>query len=91
MESYESLLNALTQLLQMESSEELQKIKQTILTRIANETEVKPSRIPSPLNITEVGGYFNLIEQTEVSSPELKDKKAKMQLELIAAALGLPT
>lgn len=55
------------------------------------ETQVKPSRIPAPLNITEVGGYFNLIEQVETTDPALQNQKARMQLALIASALGLPT
>ena len=64
--------------------------KLKLLQRIASETEVKASRIPQPLNITEVGGYFNLIDQVDADNAALKAKKNEMQLSLIASALGLP-
>lgn len=84
------LINAIAQLLNSESNEEAQQYKNLILKRIAEESEVKPTRIPSPLNITEVGGYYNLIEQIQTNSTKLEEKKLEMQLSLIASALGLP-
>ena len=84
------LMNALSKILESEVSEETQEIKNTILRRIAEESEVKPTRIPVPLNITEVGGYINLLEQIDAPTPELKAMKAKMQMSIIASALGLP-
>lgn len=89
-ESNEMLMKALAQLLESESSAESQQYKNLILKRIAEETEVKPTRIPAPLNITEIGGYYNLLEQMKVNSIELEEKKLKMQMDMIASALGLP-
>ncbi|WP_051545197.1 hypothetical protein [Butyrivibrio sp. MC2021] len=86
----EALLQAMAQLLNAESSEKAQEYKNLILKRIAEESDVKPTRIPTPRNITEVGGYYNLIEQVQTNSLELEQKKIDMQLALIASALGLP-
>ncbi|MBR4731776.1 MAG: hypothetical protein IK081_03310 [Lachnospiraceae bacterium] len=84
------LINAIAQLLNAEANEQTQEYKNLILKRIAEESEVKPTRIPAPLNITEVGGYYNLIEQIQANSDTLEEKKLEMQLAMIASALGLP-
>ena len=84
------IMAALANMLNSESSKEVQEAKLKLLQRIASESEVKPSRIPSPLNITEIGGYFNLIEQVDAENEKLKAKRSEMQLSLIASALGLP-
>lgn len=89
-DSNNALMGALSKILESEASEETREIKNTILRRIAEESEVKPSRIPAPLNITEVGGYINLLEQIDAPTPELQAMKAKMQMSIIASALGLP-
>ena len=86
---YETFRTILTMLLQ-QNTPEMQRYKELILKRIAEETEVKPTRIPAPLNITEVGGYYNLISQVDSDDPDVKAQKAKMQLSLIASALGIP-
>ena len=90
-EDINALQSVLSMLMQSDSNGKMQEYRELIMKRIAEETDVKPSRIPAPLNITEVGGYFNLIEQVETDDPALKAQKAKMQLALIASALGLPT
>lgn len=64
------IMGALAELIKSETSEETKKYKNLILKRIAEETEVKPTRIPAPLNITELGGYYNLIEQIQTNLPE---------------------
>lgn len=87
----EMFMQVISQLLQGESNEKIQEYKEQIFKRIAEETDVKPTRIPAPLNITEVGGYFNLIQQVQTANdPTLENQKARMQLALIASALGLP-
>lgn len=86
----ELLLKAITQILENEASPEVQKLKNDLLRRIVQETEVKPSRIPAPLNITEVGGYYNLISDLQAKSEEMEMKKLQMQMSLIVSALGLP-
>jgi hypothetical protein len=68
-------------LLEQETSPEVQEIKLEMLRRIARESDVKPSRIPAPLNITEIGGYFNLL---------MKLKQEEMLQQTIASILGLP-
>lgn len=67
------ILNALAELIKNETSEETRRYKNLILKRIAEETEVKPTRIPAPLNITELGGYYNLIEDMQMNLPEATD------------------
>ena len=89
-ESQELLISALANLLNAEASEEKQQYKNQILKRIAEDSAVKPTRIPAPQNITEVGGYYNLIEQIQAKNDELEEKKLQMQLALIKSALGLP-
>ena len=66
-------------LLEQQASEEMQRLREMIVRRLATETEIKPSRVPAPLNITEIGGYYNLLKKNE-----------KMQMQLLASILGLP-
>ena len=70
---------AINKLFEQETSEDMLELKKLILKRIATETDVKQARIPAPLNITEVGGYYNLIMNDE-----------KMRRQMLALALGLP-
>ncbi len=79
--SQDALFEALIDIIKSENSPEMMKIKRKLLERITNETDIKPSRIPAPRNITELGGYYNLLEK-------IRDKE--MQKNLIASALGLP-
>ena len=48
-------------LLEHEVSPEVLEIRKMILRRIATESDIRPSRIPAPMNITQVGGYVNLL------------------------------
>lgn len=68
-------------LLENEASEEVLEIKKQILRRIASESDIKPSRIPAPLNITQIGGYFNLLMQLQ---------QEEMLRQTLASILGLP-
>ncbi len=68
-------------LLEHETSPEVLEIKKQILQRIAMESDIKPSRIPAPLNITEIGGYFNLLMQLN---------QQEMLRQTLASILGLP-
>lgn len=67
-------------LLEQETSPEMQKVKLQILERIATESNI-PSRIPAPLNITQIGGYFNLM---------MKLNQQEMLRQVLASILGLP-
>ena len=61
MTSEEDLNNVLLEILRQEVSPEATEARNMILRRIATENPVVASRIPAPLNITEIGGYINLL------------------------------
>lgn len=69
----DEIMSALADLIKNECSEESKYYKNLILKRIAEETEVKPTRIPAPLNITELGGYYNLIDEIKIDLPDESD------------------
>lgn len=69
-------------LLEQEASEEMQKIKMLLMLRAALETNTRATRIPAPMNITEVGGYYNLLE---------KQKEQVLLRQMVSSALGLPS
>ena len=71
----------LVKLLENEISPETTAIKNLMLKRLALEGDVKPARIPAPLNITQIGGYINLMEQLNLS---------KLQERTLTSILGLP-
>jgi len=82
-------------LLEQETSDEVHAVKLRILERIAAESDIKPSRIPAPLNITEIGGYFNLLMKLKKEAKqeqELKQQKAFSQMlsQTLTSILGLP-
>lgn len=52
---------ALFGLLRSSNSPEAQEAEAIILRRLALQGDVIPSRVPPPLNITEIGGYLNLL------------------------------
>ncbi|MDR2910180.1 MAG: hypothetical protein LBV47_02285 [Bacteroidales bacterium] len=68
-------------LLEHEVSPDVLEIKKMILRRIATESDIKPSRIPAPMNITEIGGYFNLL---------MKLNQENMLRQTLSSILGLP-
>jgi len=55
-----NLFHVALKLFEQESSDEMMEIKKAILRRVALESDIKPSRIPTPLNITEIGGLSTL-------------------------------
>ena len=74
--------NALvTKLLEMETSSQMQKIRQLMLLRTALESDIRPTRMPAPRNITEVGGYYNLLR---------KMNQQNMMRQMVASAIGIP-
>ena len=77
-------------LLEKELSDDMQKVKLQILKRIANESDVKPSRIPAPMNITEVGGYINLLRKLEKEQQQQNAAYTRMLEQTLASILGLP-
>lgn len=89
----ETILNSVVsqlveKLLSAEESAEMRKIRKLLLLRSALETEVKATRIPLPQNITEIGGYYNLLADIEAKDA---NASSSLQKQVISSALGLPT
>lgn len=57
------VLDALADVLKSSSTSASQEAQALLLKRLATEGDVFPSRVPAPRNITEIGGYLNLLEQ----------------------------
>lgn len=74
----ERALDALTKILESAVSEEMVAAQQLVLRRLATSGDLFPSRIPPPLNITQIGGYLNLIEDDPILSAQV-----------LASALGV--
>lgn len=74
------VVQTLLEVLKTSSSPEIVQAQAIMLRRLALEGDVVGSRIPAPQNITEVGGYINLL-----SSLGQSDMKAQM----LAGALGV--
>ncbi len=75
-----NLAQAIISILETTNSPAIQRAREIIAHRLAISGDVAPSRIPSPRNITEIGGYINLL--TEYGETE---QRARM----ISAALGI--
>src|SRR3954471_15284731 len=73
-------LQALLDVIKTVSSPDIAQAQAIMLRRLALEGDVVGSRIPPPQNITEVGGYINLVG---------KLKQPEMQAQLLAGALGV--
>jgi hypothetical protein len=74
----ERAVDALTKILESSISPEMTEAQQIILRRLALSGDLFPSRIPPPLNISQVGGYLNLVADDPVLSAQV-----------LAAALGV--
>ena len=71
----------LSKLLETETSAQMQKIRQLMMLRTALESDIRPTRMPAPRNITEVGGYYNLLR---------KMNQQNMMRQMVASAIGIP-
>ncbi len=74
----ERALDALTKVLESAISPEMNEAQRLILRRLATAGDLFPSRVPPPLNITQVGGYLNLVKDDPVLSAQV-----------LASALGV--
>jgi hypothetical protein len=74
----ERALDALTKVLESAISPEMTEAQRLILRRLATAGDLFPSRVPAPLNITQVGGYLNLVADDPVLSAQV-----------LASALGV--
>jgi len=75
-QALQTLLNVLTS----SQSPDMQQAQAFLLRRLALEGDVVPSRLPAPLNISEMGGYINLL-----GTLGMTDARSQM----LASALGI--
>lgn len=76
----EQAVAALLDVIKTASSPEIAQAQSLLLRRLALEGDVVGSRIPAPRNITEIGGYINLLG--DLAQPE-------MRAQMLAGALGV--
>lgn len=77
----EEIYSALLDIIRRETSPEAIKALNMIRRRVALENDIVPSRIPAPLNITQIGGYINLLERRGYDD---------LSYRMLATVLGLP-
>ncbi len=63
---------ALVDIVRTANSPELWQAQQILLRRLALQGDVIPSRVPAPRNITEIGGYMNLLGK--LGQPEMRSQ-----------------
>ena len=76
----EDLAKTIISILETTNSPAIQRAREVIAHRLAIAGDVAPSRIPAPRNITEIGGYINLLTDYDE-----QNQRSRM----IAAALGI--
>ena len=74
------MLDALVAIMQNATRPDVLDVQRLLLQRLAYQGDVFPSRIPTPANITEVGGYLNLLESLG---------QQDMRVSAVASALGI--
>src|SRR3954452_20979335 len=74
----QSIVDAMVEALGKATSPEVMQAQVLMLQRLATQGDIVPSRIPAPRNITEIGGYLNLLED----EPELR-------AQFLASVLGV--
>jgi hypothetical protein len=78
-------LQALLSVLNIASSPDVVQAQAILLRRMALEGDVVPSRLPAPLNITEIGGYINLL-----TTLGMTDARTQMLTGVLGVAGALP-
>lgn len=76
----DDILKAVAELLRTGSDPEILAAQRILIRRLALSGDTSYSRIPAPRNITEVGGYINLLRETQ---------ELEAQSQMISAALGV--
>ncbi len=74
------LYSVLLDIIKQESSPEAVEARNLMLQRIAMAGDITPSRIQAPQNITQIGGYINLLES--IKQDELRNR-------MLASVLGV--
>ncbi|HEY8548623.1 MAG TPA: hypothetical protein VIL35_01595 [Vicinamibacterales bacterium] len=77
---FTGIMEALVELMRSGVRPDVLEAQRLLLQRLATQGDVFPSRIPPPLNITQVGGYLNLLERAG---------QLDMRASAIASALGI--
>src|SRR5688500_12586302 len=71
-------LDALAKVLEKATAPDMLEAQKVILRRLALAGDLFPSRVPAPLNITQVGGYLNLLRD-----------HLELRTQVLASALGV--
>jgi hypothetical protein len=79
-QTFDGLMTALVELIRSGVRPDVLEAQRLLLQRLANQGDVFPARIPVPRNITEIGGYLNLLELAGQNS---------IRLSAVASALGI--
>lgn len=77
---FSGVIDAIVELIRSGVRPDVLEAQRLLLQRLANQGDVFPSRIPAALNITEVGGYLNLLQNAGLGD---------MRASAIAGALGV--
>ena len=78
--TFDGLMDALVELIRSGVRPDVLEAQRLLLQRLANQGDVFPARIPVPRNITEIGGYLNLLELSG---------QQNIRSSAIASALGI--
>jgi hypothetical protein len=78
--AFDGLMDALVELIRSGVRPDVLEAQRLLLQRLANQGDVFPARIPVPRNITEIGGYLNLLELSG---------QQNIRSSAIASALGI--
>lgn len=62
--TFDGLMDALVELIRSGVRPDVLEAQRLLLQRLATQGDVFPARIPVPRNITEIGGYLNLLERS---------------------------
>ncbi len=76
----DEVIDVLVELMRTATRPDVLEAQRVLLQRLAHQGDVFPSRIPPPLNITEIGGYLNLLQ--ELGQEEIRSGA-------VASALGV--
>lgn len=74
------IIEVLTELMRTATRPDVLEAQRVLLQRLAHQGDVFPSRMPPPLNITEVGGYLNLLAEMGM---------AEARANAVSSALGI--
>jgi hypothetical protein len=78
--AFAGLMDALVELIKSGVRPDVLEAQRLMLQRLALQGDVFPSRIPPPLNVTQIGGYLNLLEAAGLND---------MRASAVASTLGI--